>query len=392
MKSPELLRPPELKPADLLKQFWVDIYGKEVQTASTYSYTWMADQLGHICFGILFDFLFTLIAGWVLVGFNATYRQGSITGMVLTIIAVSLWEFSAYRSSVKDATGIFTLDRRLLRNNAIVAAAYMAFGAAVGFAFHQLAIWAILISIAILVFVILLAPPWLRQKIIWQKAALPYLFRLADAAATIDTDDARTLQNLIDEAVPPNGEPQPVIIGGPIGSGRTSMATGIGTEFAFKGSKVRYVSFSSLLEFAAGAKPPTYPDDSGPKNISYWPWSEAQVVIIDDIGPLITTSRSSETNLQRFRELLDSELQSIREVIARCHSVWIIGDLGVATSTEVTGSTLDDFAKAIATYCKNQRPPLVIELATPESLQPQGSGILPEKRLQMKRIEVLASS
>jgi len=40
---------PRLTAKDLLRQFWADAYGKEVQTAATYSYTWLADQFGHIC-------------------------------------------------------------------------------------------------------------------------------------------------------------------------------------------------------------------------------------------------------------------------------------------------------------------------------------------------------
>ncbi len=40
--------PPRLSAGDLLAQFWLDIYGKEVQSAATYSYLWMADQMGHV--------------------------------------------------------------------------------------------------------------------------------------------------------------------------------------------------------------------------------------------------------------------------------------------------------------------------------------------------------
>ena len=59
---------PILTTKDLLHQFWADAYGKEVQTAATYSYTWLADQFGHICLGIIFNFIATTISGGVLVG------------------------------------------------------------------------------------------------------------------------------------------------------------------------------------------------------------------------------------------------------------------------------------------------------------------------------------
>jgi hypothetical protein len=44
---------PNLTNEELWQQFKADAYGKEVQTAATYSYTWLADQFGHVCIGII---------------------------------------------------------------------------------------------------------------------------------------------------------------------------------------------------------------------------------------------------------------------------------------------------------------------------------------------------
>jgi hypothetical protein len=355
--------------SDLARQFWVDIFGKEVQSASTYSYTWMADQAGHLCIGILADFLATLLAGWALYGFGASYRQGDWEGMLVTVAAVSLWELSAYSSSRKDATGVFPLDKKTLRENAIIATAYMALGALLGFALHQRATLALLIAIAVLVLVVVLAPRWLAQKITWQKAALPYLFRLADALPTLAEEPARRLQELIDAPAPPGDLVCQVLIGGPIGSGRTAMATGIGTEFAFKRCKVRYLSFGALLEFAASAKISPYPDDTGPANIQYWHWFDAQVVIIDDIGPLIAASAATgDDSVVRFNKLLRTGLASINDILARCHTIWVLGELSAPAEAGSGGATLDEFAKAVAEFCKSPSPPLVVELARPSSV------------------------
>src|SRR6476469_2452617 len=139
---------PKLSVKDILKQFWADTYGKEVQTAATYSYTWLADQFGHLCIGILADVLATLVAGWVMVGWGLAdalqWGTGRWPGIVLAVIGVSLWEWSAYRSAVRQASGAFPLDTALLRDNAVIAAVYMALGALLGFAFH-LSVWPALI-------------------------------------------------------------------------------------------------------------------------------------------------------------------------------------------------------------------------------------------------------
>jgi hypothetical protein len=212
-----------------------------------------------------------------------------------------------------------------------------------------------------------LAPWWLRQKIIWQKAALPYLFRLSDARRTVRPPVAAEVQALINGIAPPGGTPRQVVVGGPIRSGRTDFACGIGTEFAFKAATVRYLSFSHLLEFVASKPNPPYADDTGPWNLIYWEWSRAQVIIIDDVGPVIAAQAPNPIlQLELFNTLLQIRLRPIAHVLTACHTVWVIGDLTGSGQTAVKGSTLNDFALAITGFCGTKlptpQPPIVVEL------------------------------
>jgi hypothetical protein len=371
------LTAPKLTASDILRQFWADVYGKEVQTAATYSYTWLADQVGHICIGIIVNFAATAVGGLIIVQLGLApkfhYDTGILPGLILTVAAVAYWEWRTYRSSIEEATGAFPIDSALLRDNATTAATYMALGAILGFAFHLPLEPALLVSAAVAVGVIALAPRWLRQKIIWQKAAIPFLFRLADAAPNIRGEDAKTLQSLIDNGAPPVADPCQIIIGGPIGSGRTSMAAGIGTEFAFKQGKVRYLSFDCLLEFAASATDGAFPDDPGPTTISYWPWSQAQVVIIDGVGPFVASSEPRrEANIERFKAMLQSELGTVAGVLKRCHTVWVVGDLSPPPPRGQFSAAL---TKAVAAYCGGSSDPLVVELDSPPVRQPNKGAI-----------------
>jgi hypothetical protein len=356
-------RPPHITYRELWEQFKADVYGKEVQSAATYSYMWMADQMGHVCVGILVNLITTFGVRyvWQLFGWLHYAEAG---GFFAAIAVVAIWEIWTYFSSERGTTGLFPLGRKLLWDNVIIATLYMSLGAIIGFGFHIGIPWADLIFFVVCTVVaIWLAPKWLRQKIVWQKAALPYLSRLADIEPTMGKDAAETLQALVDEGAPPAAKPCQIVIGGPVGSGRTQLATGIGTEFAFKKVKTRYVSIQSLLEFASAAQPPKFPDDPGPVNINYWPWSEAQVIIIDDIGPLIAPQRDQQgAILEHFRGILNQELKPIADVLAKCHTVWVIGDLGPPGSTLLAGDILDEFARAISDYARGERKPLVIEL------------------------------
>lgn len=370
-------RGPHVTAKDLLAQFWLDLYGKEVQSAATYSYMWMADQMGHVCLGIVIQFSLTFVARYALPLIGADASWANIAGLVVGLIAVSYWEYRAYGSSVAVATGLFPLDRKLLRNNAIIAAAYMSMGLGIGFAFHQTAPWSAIGFVALALLAIVCAPPWLRQKIIWQKASLPYLFRLADAQRTIGADAAQQLQNLIDRGAPPTAQPFQVVVGGPIGSGRTAIAAGIGTEFAFRKRSVRYLSMDRLLECAARPANPHFADDPGPPNINFWRWSEAQVVIIDDIGPLIAAhEQEHKANVEQFRQLLERGLGAIAPVLAKCHTVWVIGDLRPAGETAMAGDALNGFARIVAEFCDAQQEVLVIELSAKEPILEPGKPAL----------------
>ena len=66
--------PPNITTCDLWKQFWADVFGKEVQDATTYSYTWLADQVGHVCLGLTANFVATLITKRCL-GFPASLQS-----------------------------------------------------------------------------------------------------------------------------------------------------------------------------------------------------------------------------------------------------------------------------------------------------------------------------
>ena len=384
---PPPLNPPKLTPKDLLRQFWADAYGKEVQTAATYSYLWLADQFGHVCIGIIVDFLATTVSGLVIVLLHPStrlaYNTGVWPGLIITIVAVSLWEWCAYRSSVKQATGTFPLDKKLLRRNAIIAAAYMSLGGVLGFAFHASSLpQALVISAVATIVAIMLAPRWIEQKIIWQKAGIPYLFRLADAVHTIDPADALLLQTFIDRGSPVSkSEARQVIVGGPIGCGRSSMAAGIATEFAFKENKVRYLGFDALLEYAAHATDRLFPDDAGPVNISYWPWSEAQVAIIDGVGPFVAAHRvDGRADIQRFEMMLGNQLKSVAPVLSRCHSVWVVGDLTPPLPPQQFSQLLNEFAKAVAQYCSASTNPLVVELDLAPEQRPNNGAVFGSTR------------
>ncbi|WP_199556019.1 hypothetical protein [Sandaracinobacteroides hominis] len=350
-------RAPDVTLADIRRQVWMDAYGKEVQSAATYSYTWMADQVGHMGVGMLLAF--ALIALFqhlpVLFGWHwSTLMWPELLGLAASAALVALWEYNAYSSDVKRAHGSqFPLQVGLLRRNAVIATFYMALGAAMGWALHQDWYYSTPLILGMIVLGAWLAIPWVRQKIIWQKASLPYLSRLADIKPNMPKKDAEKLWAGICDAYPPAGPPRVVVLGGKVGSGRTEFACSIGTEVAFRGGMARYMPFTKLIELARIQDYQLKPPPPGPANIGWWPWGEAQLLIIDDIGPLLEATGISEEGSpsDQLEGLLERWLDPIRPALSARSTVWILGEDGWGSKEH-----LEEAAKAIADFLQLKDP------------------------------------
>ncbi len=370
--------PPNIPTDFILRtQFWRDIFGKEVQSAATYSYLWMADQLGHVCLGIILQFVLTfglhdlppLVFGWNLM----TLDWANGIALLAISVVVSLWEYRAYSVAAANASsGLFPLDVPLLKRNAIIATVYMIFGVIVGYGFHlEAGWWNAIVFLAVAIASILCAPPWLRQKVTWQKAALPYLFRLADSTCDIPQETADALQKLIDDG-PERTGPKQVLIVGPVGSGRTPMVCGVGTEMAFKKHKVRYLSFATLSDIAEqrqqapNAKLPPI-GAWGPKNIFYWPWFEAEVLVIDDVSPTVDAAMRQDGS-DAFVAILESGLGPVKAELSNRVTIWVFGvdDQDIQNQRENKESLINYYARNIQEFCQASELPLIICLPATE--------------------------
>jgi hypothetical protein len=262
-------------------------------------------------------------------------------GAAVTTAIVGIWEWRAYRASVRDAAaaGGFKLNVELLGRNALAATAYMAFGGIAG-ASIALGLWySLLVFAGMAALAIRYSTYWIRQKIVWQCAGLPYLTRMANIKLLIDdpvaiAETVEKLDRLLAggellasgrlpaSCAPPDGEPRQVIISGPVGVGKTELATAIATEFAFNGHRCRYLTFGKLVETMIPAPAAPTTDDLGPTNILYWPWRTAQVLVIDDIDP---GARQDFMEPADFAWIMTSLDPAQRGYIGTRHTIWVLG-------------------------------------------------------------------
>lgn len=64
-------------------------------------------------------------------------------------------------------------------------------------------------------------------------------------------------------------------------------------------------------------------------------------------------------------------LARIRDALARCHTIWIIGDLRRDGETMVAGPALAGFADVVHQFCRAGQRPLAVALSAPPARRAQ---------------------
>ena len=373
-----------LRPRHIVWQLRKDIFDKEVQSAATYSYMWLADQAGHTGLGIVL----MVIAGLIVLLNPGLVGGGKWRVIVPFGVAFGLcafWELNTFVSFRSKTTGVFARDTGSLASDALLATLYMLFGVVIGtswqisllypdrdlngWAWGAIALGATLFCLAAAFVIAYFA---LRPKIIWQKAGMPFLFRLANA--TVDANIAGQVKDYMNNNVQKEktGQADALIITGPLLAGKTTLACGIGTEAAFSDLTVRYVTLDKLCEMG------TIPghDDAGPPNILYWRWPKSDVLIIDDVnsgttdgnisGPAnsnISSTAGSNISSTANSKIYKGDVRLFKEMIEPLQ-----GQLEAMSTIWILGPKNKDFADwqdAIIKLYRRKAGAVVIDLGAP---------------------------
>jgi hypothetical protein len=345
----------------VLTQALHDLYGtKDVQDAITASYVWMADQVGHLALG----FLPTLLLCWIwqgvwacLIAWTGWLDPGSgwaealrILGLVAATAAIfAYWiykERTDYHDTKQRAGDTFPFDSADILWNVKTALLYFAIGGLLALAafIHWLALVIVLLLALWPAFRVALW--WLRRKLAFQQAGLPFLYRLANFTGGINDpakQAATEIANLLNREivlsrvcfgrdVVPGNSPRlrHLLLTGPLGTGKTSLAVGIGTEFAFALGIGRYLSAAKLVQLAAGPA-------GDPAQMEYkdgrllWPWKQCDLLVVDDVDAgvdnPVTGTATHLVDPANFAAALGSgPTNRPLAWLADRRSVWILGD------------------------------------------------------------------
>ena len=368
-RAAEVLDQPDADPLGFRRVFTQvahDLYGtKDVQDAITASYVWMADQIGHLALGLLPTLLFGWI--WQLLcdhwGLGEGWSIGGCAALALAIFAYWISkERQDYVDTYKRAVKRFPFDSSDITWNVKTALLYFGIGGLLALGALTNWKWLVVALLLSLWPAFRVAFWWLRRKLAFQQAGLPYLYRLTNFSGVIADDAVAAVTGLCDLKNRPivlwkvlfgrdvieKAAPVTVrhfLITGPLRSGKTSLAVGIGTEFAFALGIGRYLSAAKLMELKTGPRDDTKAVAS---EMDYddgrvlWPLAECDLLIVDDVDgglPTGTVPAISAIRPVEFAAALKTN-----------HGPAPLGDLGGKRTVWVLGNTTttDEWKTVIA--------------------------------------------
>jgi len=313
-----------------------DLFGtKDVQDVITASYVWLADQMGHISLGFLPTL--ALACGWHaawswLVGPDAAgdlasaHPLGFVLGLVTVVgVVLGVWgykEAADLADSRRKAGGVFPLDAVNLRQNVYTALFYFGFGSTLAASAFLGLGWLLGALVLEVVPALAIALWWLRRKIAFQQAGLPYLYRLASFPSHLDPAEVDAVLSVA-RAPRESGDTAHLIVVGPLGAGKTSLAVGIGTEFAFQLGLGRYLSLTKLLQLTRTTTRDIEPERKGEPEYTdgrvLWPWRDAELLIVDDVDIGVGRDACWPPVAAEF---LVCDLRWLK----RRRSVWVLGE------------------------------------------------------------------
>ena len=311
---------------EIAKQAVSDWFGKDVQSGYTLSYIWMSNEMGHFSLG----FIITLFLVW---GIKFFFPAIASTGKMLWVpfLHAAFWiikEMIDFIAEVVQARKKrnFPVNTGDIFKDMLTADFYFSLGIAIAYSSLLSFSLPFLILLCSLPVTVCIAGYWLSRKICFQRAGLPFQFRLGDFEKRFSDDEHinHSLCCRILEICSRQITGKHFLVFGQKGTQKTSLAIGMATEWTFHKGIARYTTYFKFLQLLCVSSEPSVQDGQ-----KVWPWRKAGMLVVDDVNPgvddVASCSNTSPHCLKTCLMWLGEAEQSLARLKEKT-TVWIIGN------------------------------------------------------------------
>jgi hypothetical protein len=316
--------PASITGKDIRKQLKADLIGKDSYRGVTLTYSWLANQFGHIALGFIPTFILYLIlakdhgsrwaAFWSAVFIAGTWLLFEIYNFLGPLLSKN-----RSRSKVFFLPGREYIFEPAWANIAFDTATDVLFFSFGAFLASILCYFSLPVLVLLLVIAGLLIYPcyyWYLTKMYLQIPQYPFQFRLSQwDVEKIDDDDIATVNRFLNN----RDGGMHLLIFGSKNSGKSSMGVGIATELSIKHIPCVYTTAMKL--YCMFCDP-----DKKPENL--WNWRTSSVLVIDDINPGYPI-KEDITPPESFLKYIDTSLAentANRKVMKDMNVIWVLGN------------------------------------------------------------------
>lgn len=308
---------------DVLRQLKADLIGKDSHRGVTFTYTWLANQLGHFSLGFIPTLAVYALLRKYIPSSNSASRAA--WGIAALWFVFELYNFLGplLSNRVSRAKWLFVPSKK--RYVFQPAWGNIAFDTITDLCFFWIGGFLALLYVdpipgykyvVLGLFLALLLPSryWYITKMYLQAAGYPFQCRLSQWAFIISDAD----KQLVEDFLQSRGNNRHLLIFGGIGNGKTGLGVGIATEYSIRHRTCFYTTGMKLYSLFPERHLKSLTND---KNL--WTWRQASLLVIDDINPggviddLVTPGQ--------FLRLLDATPTN-RETLATKNVIWVLGN------------------------------------------------------------------
>jgi hypothetical protein len=318
----------------IFRQVYHDLFGsKDAQDASTLTYTWVADQFGHVTLGFIVTVLLSAVLS---VEWSA----------IVVAVLITLKEAYDYICELDRRQNAFPFDYADVLFNCATSCIYTWIGAILSVVAERFHLWSLLAAPVLVIVSLPIAAYWLRRKVALQQSDVPFLYRLAnfpknfaDLGNVAGKDGVSVPKNFADpdkyvriiRSLVEEDDPQfrHVVLTGPLNSGKTSLAVGTATEFGYRVGKCRFISLVKLAQTRLSPgpgkmeRPGRHAGTTFQDGRTIWPLEGVELLVVDDADVDVPQLKFDP---QQIKSALNAQLgpDFFREMKER-RTLWVAG-------------------------------------------------------------------